>query len=323
MWARLSLVVFLIILVNGQVSKPVAHNSHIADNKFRTREIADIEKTIFGTDASRFDPTTACPHRIFTRWTAHTEASVYSTPVIVDIASDGVKDIVVPNFIRHINVLDGPHGKSTAGFPFSFPNSAFYASPIIYDINFDGEPDIGVTTFNGELIWLTETGMPLLGYSLKIPHLKVTKNWYEGLKADPQDMEHMGRTQFELKEIKRLGEDPYLPMKFSPRSPARKASKADSEDNISILFESADSNTDARISREEFVAHIRRSGAGKGDDSVFDKMDFNKDGELTMDEVTDQVCDRRSLLRAGAASPPHHPTHWPHTPPRAREGAHG
>jgi hypothetical protein len=79
--------------------------------------------------------------------------SVYSTsaPVIVDIASDGVKDIVFPNFIRHSNVLDGP-----------FPN-------IINNINFDGEPDIGVKTFNGELIWLTKTGMPLLGYRLIQP----------------------------------------------------------------------------------------------------------------------------------------------------------
>jgi len=54
-----------------------------------------------------------------------------------------------------------------------FPNSVFYASPLIYDINKDGEPDIGVTTFDGELIWLTENGMPLIGKSLKIPHLKV------------------------------------------------------------------------------------------------------------------------------------------------------
>ncbi len=41
-----------------------------------------------------------------------------------------------------------------------FPNSVFYASPIIYDVNKDGEPDIGMTTFNGELVWLSENGIP-------------------------------------------------------------------------------------------------------------------------------------------------------------------
>ena len=277
---------------HAQISKPVAHDSHISANKFRTREIADIEKTIFGTDASRFDPTTACPHRIFTRWTAHTEASIYSTPVVVDIASDGVKDLVIPNFVRHINVIDGPHGKTTAGFPFSFPNSVIYASPIIYDINFDGEPDIGVTTFNGELIWLTENGMPLLGYSLKIPHLKVTKNWYEGLKPDPQDMEHLGRTEFELKEIKRLGEDPFLPSEFSPRGlGSRKASKR-TDDSVELLFQAADLNQDSVVSRPEFIAYSYKLAGGQGGDDghkYFDRIDQNSDGNLTRTELAVEV----------------------------------
>lgn len=30
-----------------------------------------------------------------------------------------------------------------------------------------------MTTFNGEIIWLTENGMPIFGKSMKIPHLKV------------------------------------------------------------------------------------------------------------------------------------------------------
>ncbi len=64
---------------------------------------------------------------------------------------------------------------------------------------------------------------------------------------------------------------------FRPRNPARKSSKTDSDDNASILFRSADSNLDARISREEFMAHIKR-GAGPGDDGLFDKMDRNRDG---------------------------------------------
>ncbi len=53
------------------------------------------------------------------------------------------QDVVVPTFIRHIEVLDGVYGAPAAGFPFSFPNSAFYASPLVYDINYDGEQTWG------------------------------------------------------------------------------------------------------------------------------------------------------------------------------------
>lgn len=166
---------------------------------------------MFGTDASRFDPRSACPQRIHQNWATEVEASAYVTPAIFDVASDGVKDVVIPTFIRHIEVIEGAHGQHVAGFPFTFPNSAFYASPIIFDVNLDGEPDIGVTSFNGELVWLSETGMPIFGKSLKIPHLRVKKDWYKGLKADPQDLEHTGLTEHEREALENQPavEDPF------------------------------------------------------------------------------------------------------------------
>ena len=33
--------------------------------------------------------------RVYTKWTTEVDSSIYSTPVIFDVASDGVKDIVV------------------------------------------------------------------------------------------------------------------------------------------------------------------------------------------------------------------------------------
>jgi hypothetical protein len=132
----------------------------------RWRAPAGVEDIVFGTDASRFDPQSACPQRVYQHWATEVEASAYVTPTIFDVASDGVKDVVIPTFIRHIEVLDGAHGQHVAGFPFTFPNSAFYASPIVFDINVDGEPDIGVTSFDGELVWLSETGMPIFGKSI-------------------------------------------------------------------------------------------------------------------------------------------------------------
>ena len=180
-----------------------------------------VEDIVFGTDASQFDPRSACPQRIHLNWATEIEASAYVTPAIFDVASDGIKDVVIPSFIRHIEVLDGAHGQHVAGFPFTFPNSAFYSSPIIFDINVDGEPDIGVTSFNGELVWLSETGMPIFGKSIKIPHLRVRKDWYKGLKADPQDLEHTGLTEKEREAAAaaaRLADDPFASGKLPTAS---------------------------------------------------------------------------------------------------------
>ena len=52
-----------------------------------------------------------------------------------------------------------------------------------------------------ELVWLSENGMPIFGKSIKIPHLRVKKDWYKGLKDDPQDMAHTGLTQHEREEL--------------------------------------------------------------------------------------------------------------------------
>lgn len=101
--------------------------------------------------------------------------------MIRDINSDGVKDVVFTTFLRHIEVLDGHHGHPVAGWPFTLPNSVFHSSPLAYDINGDGFQEIGIVTYNAEIIWFNENGTPVFGKTLKIPGLKVNKNWYAGL----------------------------------------------------------------------------------------------------------------------------------------------
>lgn len=63
-----------------------------------------------------------CPsivHRLYQHWATEVDSSIYSTPVIFDVASDGVKDIVIPAFARHVEVLNGPSGQNSPGFPFT------------------------------------------------------------------------------------------------------------------------------------------------------------------------------------------------------------
>jgi hypothetical protein len=65
-WRVLPLVAALVLgHAAAQHSEPLVHDSQATKggNKFKTRNVEDIEKHIFGTHANEFDPTTACPHR--------------------------------------------------------------------------------------------------------------------------------------------------------------------------------------------------------------------------------------------------------------------
>ena len=266
----------------------------------RCRATPGVEDIVFGTDASRFDPLSACPQKIYQHWATEVEASAYVTPAIFDVASDGVKDVVIPTFIRHIEVLDGAHGQHTAGFPFTFPNSAFYASPLVFDVNVDGEPDIGVTSFNGELVWLSETGMPIFGKSIKIPHLRVKKDWYKGLKPDPQDLEHTGLTEHEREEMEKqapLPEDPFASGKLPAHSSKeyywdnRDAGWGDYGPHkmADDMLEAADSDKDKHISEEEFVAHVTVQDPALPHEElalIFSEIDEDHDKRINIRELT-------------------------------------
>jgi len=259
-----------------------------------------VEDIVFGTDASRFDPRSACPQRIHQNWATEVEASCYVTPAIFDVASDGIKDVVIPTFIRHIEVLDGAHGSHVAGFPFTFPNSAFYASPLIFDVNVDGEPDLGITSFNGELVWLSETGMPIFGKSIKIPHLRVKKDWYKGLKADPQDLEHTGLTEHEKEEMEKhadVQEDPFAMGKLPASS--GKDTYWDNRDAgwgeygphqlADNLLAAADTDEDKQLSEDELVTYMMHKDPALSQqeaEQVFSETDEDHDKHVTIRELT-------------------------------------
>ena len=45
-----------------------------------------------------------CPQNLELRWMSEVASSVYATPLITDLYSDGHKDIVVPAFVHHLEV---------------------------------------------------------------------------------------------------------------------------------------------------------------------------------------------------------------------------
>lgn len=46
-----------------------------------------------------------CSQNLELRWMSEMQSSVYATPLITDLFSDGHKDIVVPSFVHHLEVM--------------------------------------------------------------------------------------------------------------------------------------------------------------------------------------------------------------------------
>lgn len=126
-----------------------------------------------------------CPQDLELRWMSEAQSSVYATPLITDLFSDGHKDIVVPSFVHHLEVLEAEDGSSAPGWP-AFHKSLVHASPITYDIDFDGVQDILLTTYDGEILAFRDNG-DLMAEKLIVPRLRMRRNWYKGLAADPVD----------------------------------------------------------------------------------------------------------------------------------------
>lgn len=45
----------------------------------------------------------------------------------------------------------------------------------------DGRDDVVVATMDGEIVFLHQNGTPLYGETLKVPELRVKKDWFEGI----------------------------------------------------------------------------------------------------------------------------------------------
>eukprot|EP01027_Heterolobosea_sp_BB2_P005999 GEZU01009122.1.p1 GENE.GEZU01009122.1~~GEZU01009122.1.p1 ORF type:complete len:455 (+),score=102.18 GEZU01009122.1:105-1469(+) len=177
--------------INAQFSKPIAHDKQLKRNKYTTREaVKEFEEAIFntipGSEEDR-DKNRQCllekKYNIDLAWSAETGSSIYQTPLIADLFSDGKKEIVVPTFIKYVDVLNGEDGSEAQNFPFSHPSFASHAGALLYDVDKEGEMEIVVTTVNGEIAFIRQDGTPLYGHAIKIPKLKVAKRWYEGLDA--------------------------------------------------------------------------------------------------------------------------------------------
>ncbi|GAB2272986.1 Protein DEFTIVE IN EXINE FORMATION 1 [Dionaea muscipula] len=178
---------FIIFIVSFTIlnSKNVA--SQTESNKFRAREATDDSLGYPNMDEDGL-LNTQCPQNLELRWQTEVSSSIYATPLIADINSDGKLDIVVPSFVHYLEVLEGSDGDKMPGWP-AFHQSTLHASPLLYDIDKDGVREIALATYNGEVLFFRVSGY-MMSDKLVIPRRRVRKNWHVGLNSDPVDRSH-------------------------------------------------------------------------------------------------------------------------------------
>ncbi|TYJ96262.1 protein DEFECTIVE IN EXINE FORMATION 1 isoform X1 [Cucumis melo var. makuwa] len=156
-------------------------------NKFREREASDDALGYPEIDEDAL-LNTQCPKNLELRWQTEVSSSIYATPLIADINSDGKLEIVVPSFVHYLEVLEGSDGDKMPGWP-AFHQSTVHASPLLYDIDKDGVREIALATYNGEVLFFRVSGY-MMTDKLEIPRRRVRKNWYVSLNPDPVDRSH-------------------------------------------------------------------------------------------------------------------------------------
>ncbi|KAE8730890.1 hypothetical protein F3Y22_tig00002847pilonHSYRG00087 [Hibiscus syriacus] len=127
-----------------------------SNNKLRQRKATDDELGYPELDEDAL-LNTQCPKKLELRWQMEVSSSIYATPLIADINSDGKLDIVVPSFLHYLEVLEGSDGDKMPGWP-TFHQSTVHYSPLLYDIDKDGVREIALATYNGEVLFFRASG---------------------------------------------------------------------------------------------------------------------------------------------------------------------
>ncbi|GBF89817.1 hypothetical protein Rsub_02521 [Raphidocelis subcapitata] len=184
--ATLLLALLLAPRAAAQLSGGRAHDSqwHASESKFLQRRAENDAEEPGGFD----DTAGECPLDVELRWMTQVSSSVYATPLVTDLFSDGRRDVVVPGFVHHMDALQGTDGAQSLGWP-AFHASTVHASPLLFDWDLDGTPDVLLATYDGEVMAFKDTGEQLLG-RLHINRLAVRRKWFVGIDPDPVDHSH-------------------------------------------------------------------------------------------------------------------------------------
>lgn len=177
----------LFLLLVFSISLILIHGEEAKTNKFREREATDDNLGYPNFDEDEL-LNKQCPQNLELRWQTEVSSSIYATPLIADINSDGKLDVVVPSFVHYLEVLEGSDGDKMPGWP-AFHQSTVHASPLLYDIDKDGVREIALATYNGEVVFFRASGY-MMSDKLEVPRLKAKRDWYVGLHPEVVDRSH-------------------------------------------------------------------------------------------------------------------------------------
>ena len=175
----------------GRTCRPTATNTTRIDAPARTLRLSlthtlpPILHIPTGEDERPDADTPACGLALTPLWTADAHASLYATPLITDLFSDGAKEVVAPGFVDDVDVFDAATGARWADGRWPARHGApVHSSPLTFDIDGDGVDELIVVTYTGDVLAYRDTG-ERVRTGLAVPRLKVRRGWHEGLAADP------------------------------------------------------------------------------------------------------------------------------------------
>ena len=140
-------------------------------------------------------PRDHCPANLRLRWMTEVSSSVYSTPVVADLFDDGHREILVPSFVHHLEVLEGDDGAKAGGDWPVFHASTAHASPLVHDFGSGGGVEILLPLYDGEVRFFDRRGRVVSDPEgrpkvLRVPPLPVRRRWYVNLAPDHVDHAH-------------------------------------------------------------------------------------------------------------------------------------
>ncbi|KAK1298897.1 hypothetical protein QJS10_CPB14g01720 [Acorus calamus] len=157
------------VLSTGVHGVPETPLGDAKKNKFRDREATDDALGYPNIDEDSL-LNSKCPRNLELRWQAEVSSSIYATPLIADINSDGKLEVVVPSFVHYLEVLEGSDGDKVPGWP-AFHQSTVHSSPFLFDIDKDGAREIALATYNATATKKTQISMVLSSVSEAPPIL--------------------------------------------------------------------------------------------------------------------------------------------------------
>ncbi|KAG5243070.1 DEFECTIVE IN EXINE FORMATION family protein [Salix suchowensis] len=269
------------------------HGEESNKNRFRDREATDDALGYPHLDEDAL-LNTQCPRNLELRWQTEVSSSVYASPLIADINSDGKLDIVVPSFVHYLEVLEGSDGDKMPGWP-AFHQSTVHASPLLYDIDKDGQREIALATYNGEVIFFRVSGF-MMTDKLEVPRRRVKKNWYVGLDLDPVDRSHpdVDDDQLILEASEKKSES-HTTGSIHQNTPETDSLISTSTENSHPANASSETKKKMNENQSEPIIklplHVDNSslGAGNGTDKAESGTDIALDGSNTVDKGTDNA----------------------------------